>query len=171
MKLDIGADEAVKAIIRMMEERKIIDENYRSDMSVKTPDWKAKTDCIPEAKILISGGRGIGSPEFFDELHKVAVLVGGEVSSSRVNVVAGWIDRSRQVGNTGNIVNPKLYMACGISGTNQHKAGMSGSECIIAINKNPGAPMFDIADLGIVGDVKVIIPELIDALKKRQKTD
>ncbi len=119
---------------------------------------------ITEAKYLVSGGRGIGSPEFFNELRKVADLLGGEISSSRANVDAGWIEKSRQVGQTGKTVRPDLYMACGISGAIQHLAGMENSEYIIAINKNEAAAIFGVADLGIVGDVKKVIPKLIDAL-------
>ena len=121
---------------------------------------------ITEAKVLVSGGRGIGSPDFYKELQKVADLLGGEISSSRANVDAGWIEKSRQVGQTGKTVRPELYMACGISGAIQHIAGMENSECVIAINKNDTAAIFDVSDLGIVGDVKVIIPKLIDALTK-----
>lgn len=125
-----------------------------------------KTVDITEAKVLVSGGRGIGSPEFYDELQKVADLLGGEISSSRANVDAGWIARDRQVGQTGKTVRPELYMACGISGAIQHIAGMESSECVIAINKNDTAAIFEVSDLGIVGDVKVIIPKLIEALTK-----
>lgn len=121
---------------------------------------------ITEAKALVSGGRGIGSPEFFKTLQEVADLIpGAEISSSRANVDAGWIARDRQVGQTGKTVRPDLYLACGISGAIQHIAGMENSEYVIAINKNDTAAIFEVADLGIVGDVKVIIPKLIDALK------
>ena len=128
-------------------------------------DTKKAVD-ITEAKVLVSGGRGIGSPEFFGELKKVADLLGGEISSSRANVDAGWIERDRQVGQTGKTVSPELYMACGISGAIQHIAGMENSECVIAINKNDTAAIFEVSDLGIVGDVKVIIPKLAEALEK-----
>ena len=128
---------------------------------------KKKVD-ITEAKVLVSGGRGIGSPEFFGELQKLADVLGGEVSSSRANVDAGWIEKDRQVGQTGKTVRPDLYVACGISGAIQHVAGMESSEYIVAINTNDTAPIFDVADLGIVGDVKAIVPRLTEAIAKRK---
>lgn len=129
-----------------------------------------KTD-ITEAKYLVSGGRGIGSPEAFGMLKELAAVLGGEISSSRANVDAGWITRDRQVGQTGKTVRPELYLACGISGAIQHVAGMENAECVIAINKNDTAPIFDVSDLGIVGDVKVIIPKLTEALKKYKEAN
>lgn len=123
---------------------------------------------ITEARCLISGGRGIGGPEAFGMLRELADAIGPgtDISSSRANVDAGWIEKDRQVGQTGKTVRPSLYMACGISGAIQHLAGMEESELIIAINKNDTAPIFDVADLGIVGDVKVIVPKLTEAIAK-----
>lgn len=121
---------------------------------------------ITEASILVSGGRGIGGPEGFNMLQKLADAIGGEVSSSRACVDAGWIDRDRQVGQTGKTVRPECYIACGISGAIQHLAGMESAGYIIAINKNNTAPIFEAADLGIVGDVNAIVPRLAAELEK-----
>ncbi|MGL6104890.1 electron transfer flavoprotein subunit alpha/FixB family protein [Romboutsia sp.] len=119
---------------------------------------------IEDAKILISAGRGIGSKENMDALYELADVLGAEVSASRAVVDAGWVDKSRQVGQTGKTVRPDLYIACGISGAIQHLAGMEESEFIVAINKNSSAPIFDVADLAIVGDVNKVIKNLIQEL-------
>ena len=125
---------------------------------------------LTEAKLIISGGRGIGGPQGFDMLRDVADALGAEVGSSRACVDAGWIEKDRQVGQTGKTVRPDLYMACGISGAIQHVAGMENSELIISINKNDTAPIFEVSDLGIVGDVKAIMPKLAEAIKKYKAT-
>ena len=123
---------------------------------------------IAEAKILVSGGRGVGNKEGFAKLEALAQQLGGEVSSSRAMVDAGVMEQSRQVGQTGKTVRPNLYMACGISGAIQHLAGMEESEYIIAINKDKFAPIFSVADLGIVGDLHKIVPMLTERLKNMQ---
>ncbi|MBO5764396.1 MAG: electron transfer flavoprotein subunit alpha/FixB family protein [Bacteroidales bacterium] len=121
---------------------------------------------ITEAKILVSGGRGVGNKENFEKLQKLAEVVGGEVSSSRAMVDAGVMSHDRQVGQTGKTVRPNLYLACGISGAIQHLAGMEESDLIIAINKDKFAPIFQVADLGIVGDANKIVPMLTERLAK-----
>ncbi|MDI6245034.1 electron transfer flavoprotein subunit alpha/FixB family protein [Clostridioides difficile] len=119
---------------------------------------------IEDAKILVSAGRGMGGKENLDILYELAEIIGGEVSGSRATIDAGWLDKARQVGQTGKTVRPDLYIACGISGAIQHIAGMEDAEFIVAINKNLEAPIFKYADVGIVGDVHKVLPELISQL-------
>lgn len=121
---------------------------------------------ITEAKILVSAGRGIGSAEKVSMVQDLADALDGDIACSRAVIDAGWMDKDRQVGQTGKTVRPDLYVACGISGAIQHAAGMEGSDYIIAINKEETAPIFDIADLGIIGDVNAILPKLTEAIKK-----
>ncbi|MHA2129134.1 MAG: electron transfer flavoprotein subunit alpha/FixB family protein [Promethearchaeota archaeon] len=122
---------------------------------------------IDEADIIVSGGRGIGSKENFEIINSLADVLNAAVGASRAAVEAGWVTKSCQVGQSGTIVCPNIYIACGISGTTQHLVGMKSSKKIIAINKDPNAPIFEVCDYGIVGDFKVIVPLFTEALKKR----
>ncbi len=121
------------------------------------------------ASIVVAGGYGLGSKKSFDMLYELAEAIGGEVAGSRAAVDAGFISRDRQVGQTGLTVRPKLYIACGISGAVQHVAGMKDSNRIIAINNDPEAPIFDVCQYGIVGDVASVIPTFTETYKKRLK--
>jgi len=123
---------------------------------------------IQESDILVSGGRGLENEKGFEMIAKLASALGANVSASRAVVDAGWIPYPHQVGQTGKTVAPKLYIACGISGAIQHVAGMQSSEVIVAINRDPDAPIFDVADFGIVGDLYEVIPKLIATIEKKR---
>ncbi|WP_332840836.1 MULTISPECIES: electron transfer flavoprotein subunit alpha/FixB family protein [Paraclostridium] len=139
-------------------------EDYENVQVLKYVKENIKKVNIEDAKVLISAGRGIGCKENMDALYELADLLGAEVSASRAVVDAGWIDKSRQVGQTGKTVRPDVYIACGISGAIQHLAGMEESEYIIAINNNSDAAIFEVADLSLVGDVNRVIKNLIQEL-------
>ncbi len=140
------------------------------DVKVKVLDivtTLCETVNLTEADIIVSGGRGMADPKNFVLVEELAGVLGGAVGATRATVDAGWVDYSHQVGQTGKTVGPKVYFACGISGAVQHLAGMSSSDTIIAINKDPEAPIFKIATIGIVGDVLEVLPALISEFKKR----
>ena len=123
---------------------------------------------IEDADVIVAGGRGLGEPERFALLEDLAKALGGAVAATRAVVDAGWYPFAAQVGQTGKTVSPKLYFACGISGAIQHKVGMQSSGTIVAINKDPNAPIFEYADMGVVGDLHQIVPKLTELVKEKR---
>ena len=157
-----------KAKVKKIEVAKILtDEDFLVEIIERNIEPR-KID-IKKSQVIISGGYGVGSKENFDKLFELAEVLGGEVGASRAAVDAGYVDHARQVGQTGVTVRPKLYIACGISGQVQHTAGMEESAMIISINTDPTAPINNIADYAIEGDVGEVIPRMIEAYKKHSK--
>jgi len=124
---------------------------------------------LGEARVIVAGGRGVGTEAGMKSLFSLAEALGGEVAGTRIVVEEGWLPGERQVGQTGQTVRPEIYIACGISGAIQHRAGMMGSRYVIAINKDPGAPIFQVADWGIVGDLHQVVPELTRSVSESQR--
>ena len=144
----------------------IAPQNIRTQILEFIKDVGNETVDLESAEIIVAGGRGVGGPEGFSAIRELADVLGATVGASRAAVDSDWISHSHQVGQTGKTVGPKLYIACGISGAIQHLAGISGSDCIVAVNKDPDAPIFDVADYGIVGNLFDVLPVLTEEIKK-----
>ena len=154
-----------KAVITN-EEFHVAAEDIRTQILEVISEMGAEKVDLEGAEIIVSGGRGVGGPEGFETIKQLADTLGGVVGASRAAVDSGWIAHAHQVGQTGKTVGPKLYIACGISGAIQHVAGMSSSDVIVAINKDPDANIFNIADYGIVGNLFEVIPILVEEIQK-----
>jgi electron transfer flavoprotein alpha subunit len=155
----VGGSATIKPVEATFDERAL-----RAQI-VSTVEQAAEGPNLEEAAIIVSGGRGLGKPENYQLIQELAAALGGAPGATRAIVDAGWVPYSRQVGQTGRTVKPTLYVACGISGAIQHVAGMRGSKYIIAINSDKDAPIFELADLGVVGDVLTVVPKLTEQLR------
>jgi electron transfer flavoprotein alpha subunit len=144
------------------------EEHSRSAKVVGQEQETSSGPSIEDADVIVAGGRGLGAPENFSLAEELARALGGAVGATRAVVDAGWYPYSAQIGQTGKVVSPKLYVALGISGAIQHKVGMQSSNVIVAINKDPNAPIFEFSDLGVVGDVHEIVPKLTELVNQRK---
>jgi len=145
-----------------------LEEHSRAATIVDQQLEEASGPSIEDADVIVAGGRGLGAPENFTLAEELARALGGAVGATRAVVDAGWYPYAAQIGQTGKTVSPKLYVALGISGAIQHKVGMQSSNVIVAINKDPNAPIFEFSDLGVVGDVHEIVPKLTELVKQRR---
>jgi electron transfer flavoprotein alpha subunit len=145
-----------------------LEEHSKAATMIEQAHAESEGPNLEEADVIVAGGRGLGSPENFALVEALAKALGGAVAATRAVVDAGWYPYATQVGQTGKTVSPKLYIACGISGAIQHKVGMQGSGVVIAINKDPNAPIFEFADLGVVGDLNEIVPKLTQLVEQRK---
>jgi electron transfer flavoprotein alpha subunit len=145
-----------------------LEEHSTLAMMVEQAHEESTGPSIEDADVIVAGGRGLGEPEKFALVEELAQALGGAVGATRAVVDAGWYPYSTQVGQTGKTVSPKLYIAVGISGAIQHKVGMQSSNVIIAINKDPNAPIFEFSDLGVVGDLHAIVPKLTELVRARK---
>jgi electron transfer flavoprotein alpha subunit len=145
-----------------------IDDWSRAATMLEQAHEESSGPSIEEADVIVAGGRGLGKPENFALVEELAKALGGAVGATRAVVDAGWYPYSTQVGQTGRSVAPRLYIACGVSGAIQHKVGMQNSGTIVAINKDPNAPIFEFSDLGVVGDLHEIVPKLTELVRQRK---
>ena len=145
-----------------------LEEHSRAATMVEQAHAASEGPNLEEADVIVAGGRGLGGPENFTLVEELAKALGGAVGATRAVVDAGWYPYSTQIGQTGKSVSPKLYVACGISGAIQHKVGMQSSGTIVAINKDPNAPIFEFCDLGVVGDVHQVVPKLTELVRQRR---
>ncbi len=160
--VESGGDAAVQKLEVTFQEHSLAAE------MVEQAHEESSGPSIEDADVIVAGGRGLGAPEGFALVEELAKALGGAVAATRAVVDAGWYPYAAQVGQTGKNVSPTLYVACGISGAIQHKVGMQSSKTIIAINKDPNAPIFEYADLGVVGDLHQIVPKLTELVRARK---